>query len=155
MDIHRKRERLDRLAAAYALGSLRGGARRRFDATDAGRDAAFGEDRKHRNVARAPHMRAAAEFDRVRLRRRLQIITEAQHTHLLPVLLAEERKRARCNSVRRRHLPDGRFRVLADDGVHFVLDLLQLRRRHRVPMREIEAEAVGLDERALLRDVGA
>ncbi len=31
MDIHRDPERLDRLAAAYALGSLRGGARRRFE----------------------------------------------------------------------------------------------------------------------------
>lgn len=31
MDIHRKPECLDRLAAAYALGSLRGGARRRFE----------------------------------------------------------------------------------------------------------------------------
>lgn len=32
MEIHRNPERLDRLAAAYALGSLRGGARRRFEA---------------------------------------------------------------------------------------------------------------------------
>lgn len=32
MDIHRHPERLDRLAAAYALGTLRGGARRRFEA---------------------------------------------------------------------------------------------------------------------------
>ena len=32
MDIHRHPERLDHLAAAYALGTLRGGARRRFEA---------------------------------------------------------------------------------------------------------------------------
>ncbi len=32
MDIHRHPELLDRLAAAYALGTLRGGARRRFEA---------------------------------------------------------------------------------------------------------------------------
>ena len=31
MDIHRHPELLDRLAAAYALGTLRGGARRRFE----------------------------------------------------------------------------------------------------------------------------
>lgn len=32
MDLHRHPEQLDRLAAAYALGTLRGGARRRFEA---------------------------------------------------------------------------------------------------------------------------
>src|SRR3954464_1186762 len=31
MDLHRHPELLDRLAAAYALGTLRGGARRRFE----------------------------------------------------------------------------------------------------------------------------
>ena len=31
MDIHRHPELLDRLAAAYAIGTLRGGARRRFE----------------------------------------------------------------------------------------------------------------------------
>jgi hypothetical protein len=39
--------------------------------------------------------------------------------------------------------------------VHHALDLLQLALRHRLEVREVEAQAVGRDERALLRDVRA
>ena len=54
-----------------------------------------------------------------------------------------------------RHQPRGHRRVLQHDVVGDVLDPLDLLRRHRLGMREIEAQPVGRDQRALLRDVVA
>ena len=92
-------------------------------------------------------VRAAAQLHRE--------VADAQHAHVVLVLLAEQRHRAggdRAFVVH--HLRFGR-RVAADLRVHQVLDLPQLVRRDRLEVREVEAQAVRRDERALLRDVRA
>jgi hypothetical protein len=129
-------------------------ARDAFDAANALRDAAFGRDHEHRDIARARHMRAAAEFDRVRRIGFANGIAETQDAHFIAILLAEQRHGARLDRLVRRHHLDLRFRrVLADDGVDLGLDGLDLVARHRRSVREVETEIVGFDQRALLRHV--
>ena len=52
-----------------------------------------------------------------------------------------------------RHQARGDRRILQHDVVGDVLDPLDLLRAHRLGMREVEAQPVGRDQRALLRDV--
>ena len=75
------------------------------------------------------------------------------HAHLVAVFLAEQRARAGRTRVVERHQPRGHRRILQHDLVGDVLDLLDLVRRHRLGMREVEPQPVGRDQRALLRDV--
>ena len=141
------------MVAARLQEVERGSARDAFDPAHALRDAAFGRDDEHRDVAGARDVRAAAEFDRVRRVGFRHGIAEAQHAHFIAVLLAEQRHRARLDRLVRRHHADFRRSVLADDGVHFGLDRFDVLARHRRGVREVETEIVGLDQRALLRDV--
>ena len=57
--------------------------------------------------------------------------------------------------VLERHQPRLDRRVLQHDGVGHVLDRRDLLGRHRLGVREVEAQPVGRDQRALLRDVRA
>ena len=78
-----------------------------------------------------------------------------QHTHLVAIFLAEQRHGARRDRLVRGHQP-GRDRLVAADlRVHVGFDLLDLLARQRLGVREVEAEIVGRDQAALLRDVRA
>src|SRR6185312_14706487 len=106
------------------------------------------------DIAGAPDMRAAAELDRERLRRMTMSVLFLAHgddAHLLAVFLAEERERARLHRFRRRHQPRRYRAVLADAIVDLGLDDAEILGRQRARMAEIEAQALGRDERALLR----
>ena len=73
--------------------------------------------------------------------------------HLVAVFLAEQRRAPEATRVVERHQPRGDRRVLQHDVVGHVLDPLELVGGHRLGMREVEAQPVGRDQRALLRDV--
>ena len=73
--------------------------------------------------------------------------------HFIAVLFAEQRHRARFDRVFRAHQAGGDDFVGADLGVHFGLDRGDVLGGKRGRVREVEAQAIRRDERALLRDV--
>ena len=93
-------------------------------------------------------MGAAAKFDGVRPR---ILFAHGEHAYFVTVFLAEQSCGAGGNGIHRRHQPCRYIGVLADDGINFVLDALELLGRECLRMTEIEAQPVGRDERALLR----
>ena len=104
------------------------------------------------DIAGAPHMGAAAQLDRP-AERVAAALAHRDDAHLVAVFLAEQRARAGGARIVERHQPRGHRRILQHEVVGDVLDLLDLLRRHRLRMREVEAQPVGRDQRALLRDV--
>ncbi len=100
-------------------------------------------------------MRAAAELDRIGLLLGLERAAHGEHADLVAVFLAEHGDRALFHGLVGRHQARGDVDVLAHDLVHFVFDALQLVVREGLGMREVEAQAFGPDERALLRHVRA
>ena len=119
----------------------------RLDAAHAGGDAAFAQDLEEADVPGARHVRAAAQLHRE--------LTHAQHAHVLLVFLAEEGNGARGNGRVVSHLVGLGRRVAADLDIHEALDLAQLIGRDGLEMREVEAQPIGRDQRALLLDVRA
>ena len=99
-------------------------------------------------------MRAAEQLDRP-AERIAAAVTHRDHAHLVAVFLAEQRARAGAAGILERHQPRGHRRVLQHDVIGDVLDPLQLLSRHRLRVREIEAQPVGHHQRALLRHVVA
>ena len=141
---------------------LRGLARRRaghrLDAAHARGDAAIGDARDQPDIAGAPHMRAAAQFHRPAERvaaAAVRILAHRDHANLVAVFLAEQSPRAGSPRVVERHQPRRHRRVLQHIVVGDVLDLLDLLGRHRLRMREVEAQPVWRHQRAFLRDVVA
>jgi hypothetical protein len=98
-------------------------------------------------------MGAAAELDRIGLAFAVKRITQAQHTHAIAILLTKQRERAFLDRRLRRHFLEHALGVLPDHGVHLIFDALDFLSRHRLSVAEVEAEAIGFDERALLRDM--
>ena len=149
------RRRLGELTqCCAALRAARAG--QRLDAAHAGGDAAVGDARDQADVAGAAHMRAAAQLDRPAERiaaAAVRILAHRHDAHLVAVFLAEQRARAGGARVVERHQPRRHRRVLQHIVVGDVLDPLDLLGRHRLRMREVEAQPVGRDQRALLRDV--
>ena len=117
----------------------------RLDAANARRDTRFGHDLEQADVAGALDVGAAAQLGGE--------IAHGQHAHLVPVFLPEQRHRARLD--RRVVGHDARFdRVIGADGaIDERFDGADLLVGQRLRMRKIEARAVRIDERALLRDV--
>jgi hypothetical protein len=113
----------------------------RLDPADAGGDAALGDDLEEADVAGALHVRSAAE---------LAARADVEHAHLVAVLLAEQHHRAELLRLVDRHHPRVRRMVLQDLGVDELLDLPDLLVGQRRVVHEVEAGAVGVDERALL-----
>ena len=118
--------------------------------------AATPQSRQHRDqadVAGAPHMRAAAQLDRPAhacCRPPSPIATTRTSS---PYFSPNSARAPEATRVVERHQPRGDGRVLQHDVVGDVLDPLELVGRHRLGMREVEAQPVGRDQRALLRDV--
>src|SRR5207237_8948213 len=117
------------------------------DAAHAGGTAASGYDLEDAAVARARDVRTAAELHRE--------IAHAQHADVFVVFFPEQGDRTLRDRRVVRHLARLGHRVLADLLVHEPLDARELGRRDRSEVREVEAQTVRRDERALLLDVGA
>ena len=124
----------------------RAASRHRLDAADSGRDARLGDDVHEADVPRAAHVGAAAELDGV-------AVAEGEDAHFFAVLLAEQGDRAPFHRLGERHDLGGGGAVLANARVDLALDAPQLLRAHGRRMREVEAQAVGRHQGALLLDV--
>ena len=103
------------------------------------------ENLEQADVARTAHVRAAAELGGE--------IADLKNTHAVAVLVAEERERARCDGFVVRNDANMRVAVQADLLVDERLDPRELGRTHGLVVREVEAQPIGRDERALLLDV--
>ena len=114
-----------------------------FDAAHAGGDAFFGNDAQQAYVARARHMGAAAEFHR-------ETAAHGEHTHPVAVLLAEQGPRAPLQGVVEGQFFHADFRVGADLSIRQRFHLRQLVAAERLRIAEVEAQAVGGDQRAFL-----
>ena len=118
----------------------------RLDAAHALRDAGLAEDLEQADVAGAAHVGAAAELDR--------LAADRDDAHRVAVLLAEHRDRAallappRSAAPRRRESAFARISALTRSSTWRFCSV-----GHRREVREVEAQAIGRDERALLRDV--
>ena len=102
-------------------------------------------------------MRAAAELDRIGalVRRVVLDLPHADDAHLVAVFLAEEGARSGFARVVEAHQPRRHLGVLQHDAIGDVLDRGQFVGRDRLRMGEVEAQPLGRDERALLRDMVA
>ena len=78
-------------------------------------------------------------------------IGHVHHAHHVTILLAEQRHGTGGDSLVIRHLADDGGRVAADLGVDDGLDRLDLFRRHRLVVAEVEAGVIRIDQRTLLR----
>ena len=92
-------------------------------------------------------MRAAAQLDRK--------IAHPHHAYDVAVLVAEKGERAGLDSVVVGHLFGRDLRVFADTRVDLLFDRRQVAFADRAGVREIEAQAIGRDQRARLMDSGA
>ena len=109
------------------------------------RDARLAQDLHHADVAGAANVGAAAELDR--------LATDRHHAHLLAVLLTEHRDSALLLRLLERQHLDDRVAIRANLCVDETLDLPDLFRCHRREVREVEAQPIGCDQRALLTNV--
>ena len=101
-------------------------------------------------------MRAAAQFDRIGLRAPHGIrAAHAQHAHLIAVFLAEQRHGPGGNGIFGAHQTRRHRRVGEDLGVHFILDCRDILGGERRRVREVEAQPLGRNHRALLRHMRA
>ena len=119
----------------------------RLDPAHAGGHATFGHDLEQADVARAGDVRAAAKLGRG--------LAHAQHAHALAVLLAEQGHRAEVERFLHVHVVDFGRMVAADLGIDLALDQRQFVGADRLEVREVEAQAIGCDQRALLGDMVA
>ena len=102
-------------------------------------------------------MRATAKLDRVGLAG-LDATHTLPHRHdadFVAILLAEQRHRTFRDRIVDAHQAGRDRRILQDDLVRHLLDDLQLLSRHRLRVRNVEAQALGRDQRTFLGDVGA
>src|SRR5205823_1767638 len=120
----------------------RSAARDRLDPADAGLHSRLRGDGEGADLAGRAHVRPAAEL--------LRKSADIHHSHSLLVLFAEERGYAALLSLV--EVLDGRYQgsVLADAAIDQILDALDFLRRNRLRMSEVEAQAVGRDQGALL-----
>src|SRR5665213_2934987 len=136
--------------------AFRRGAGQRLDAPHARGDRAFGGYLEEADIDGPRHMRAAAKLDREMLGRRalrIFVFTHRHDAHLVAVFLAEQRQGAFLHRQIGRHQPRAHLGVLADAGIDLAFDRRHIVGRERLGLREIEAQALGRHERALLRDM--
>ena len=99
-------------------------------------------------------MRAAAKLDRVRTAA-IGGLAHRQYSDFIAVLLAEQREGAGLDRLFGRRDLDAGGNVGADLRVDLVFDGFELGRGDRGAVGEVKPQAVGLDQRALLRDMFA
>ena len=121
----------------------------RLDAAYAGGDPRLLGDEERRRFRRCADMGAAAQ-----LRAELAI-ADRHHPDLVAILFAEERHRARRDRLLRVADRSIHGAFLQDLVVDELLDGRALLRRQRGEVHEVEAQAVGRDQRAGLLDVRA
>ena len=126
-----------------------------LDAAHAGGGCGFSDDLDEADVAGTPHMRAAAQLDRPGLVGTGLSVSHRDDTDFVAVLFAEQGHGAGLHGVLDRHQARFDGGVLQDDGVGEALDLRDVLGAHGLGVREVEAQAVGRDHRALLGDVSA
>ena len=147
----------DLLQPAALLGEVpaRGVARHRLEPAHARRDRSFGNDGDDADVAGAVDMGAAAELDREGAVRARAVERRAHRddADLVAVLLAEEGAGAGLDRLVDGHELRHDRLVLQEHRVGDVLDLSDLVVGDRLRVAEVEAQAVGRDERALLSHV--
>ena len=97
----------------------------RLDPPDAGGARRFAHDAEQPDIAGAFHVGAAAELDRIGCVRPVLVIAHGDDTHLLAVLLAEERERAGVDRFVGAHQAGDQRRVLADQPVDLRLDVVE------------------------------
>ncbi len=100
-------------------------------------------------------MRAAAQFNGKRAIGALagNGTTHRNDAHLVAILFAEKRARARLDGFVNRHQPRHNGLVLQRHAVGDILDARELLLADRLGMREVETQPVACDKRSLLRDV--
>ncbi len=97
-------------------------------------------------------MGAAAQFDAVGA---VVLDPHRQDADLVAIFLAEQRHRALGDRLVRAHQAGRDRLVVADVRIHLGLDRGDVVGAERAVVREVEAEAVGRDQAALLRHVRA
>ena len=117
-----------------------------FNPAHAGRHTAFADDLEQADVAAGLDMRAAAQ---------LLGAADGEHAHGLAVFLAEQHHRAALLCVIQRHHFGAGRRIGQHFGVDDRLDLGDLLGRHGCVVREVEAGALGIHQRALLLHMAA
>ena len=95
-------------------------------------------------------MRAAAQFHRVA---RVGVPAHAEYPNFVAIFLPEQRHRALRNRLIGGHQARGHGLVVADVPVHLGLDRSEVVGGQRGIVAEVEAQAVGGDQAALLGDV--
>ena len=118
-----------------------------FYAAHAGGDAAFRHDLEQADVAGALHMGAAAQFGGE--------VAHGQHAHFIAVFFAEQHHRAGfLRGFHAHHFGLDR-QIVADHAVDHALQLGDLFCADRFAVGEVEAGALRIHQRALLRDMVA
>ncbi len=149
-------ERRD-LAQRLGLGDeLPAGALRRLglDAAHAGGDRSLRDDADEADVAGAARMGAAAELDRKGARSDVdRRMAHGDDAHFIAVFLAEQRARAGANGLVLPHQPRLDRRIVLHHRIGDLLDGGDLFLAQGLWMGEVEAQPVGRDERAFLRDM--
>ena len=132
-----------------------GAAGQRLDAPHAGADRAFGHHRDEPDVAGAPHMGAAAQLDRPAER-----VARPRRPWRRPAprrRISRRTARARPTRWRRRRaisrVVTGAFCSTISFAMSSTRSISSV--AHRLGVGEVEAQPVGRDQRALLRDVVA
>ena len=82
-------------------------------------------------------------------------MAHGDHPNFIAVFLTKERLSSQCARIVRRHNARLDRAVLADETIHFALDLFDLRGRERVPMAEIKPQTVICIKRPALRHMRA
>ena len=118
---------------------------RRLDPADARRNAAFRQYGEDSDIAGAGDVRTTTELHGVMLRL-VQCLAHCEDADDVAILFAEKRKCALFNGFVRRHFRGGDLRILADDGIHLILDRFQFFARDRLAMAEVKAKTIGLNK---------
>src|SRR5262249_4503841 len=125
-------------------GGERGGPGHGFHAADARSDGALGRHLEETDLAGLVQGRAAPQLHGE--------VADAERGDALTVLFAEQRERAGAQRLVELHLLARDLDIRLDLLVDEVLDLLGLAILDGRAMREIEAQVIGRDQRAVLRD---
>ena len=124
-------------------------ARNGFDTADARCDGTFCNNFEHAYVTRGRGVAAAAQLHGV-------VLVEDHHAHLVAIFLAKQSRSTHRLSLVNRNLGVGHiWNVLAYLLVNNLFHLTNLFRRHLGKVAKVKAQALVVDQRALLLNVGS